>query len=53
MELTFLYAIPRGSVLDTFFLGITKIAGSYGQLWVAIAVLLLIFKRTRREASPC
>ena len=48
MELTFLYAIPRGSVLDTFFLGITKIAGSYGQLWVVIAVLLLIFKRTRR-----
>ena len=26
----------------------TKIAGSYGQLWVVIALLLLIFKKTRR-----
>lgn len=48
MEFSFLYAIPRSSLLDTFFLGVTKIAGSYGQLWVAIALLLLIFKRTRR-----
>ena len=48
MEFSFLYAIPRGSVLDTFFLGVTKIAGSYGQLWVVIALLLLIFKKTRR-----
>lgn len=48
MEFSFLYAIPRSSLLDAFFLGVTKIAGSYGQLWVAIALLLLIFKRTRR-----
>ena len=48
MEFSFLYAIPRGSLLDSFFLGVTKIAGSYGQLWVVIALLLLIFKRTRR-----
>ena len=48
MEFSFLYAIPRGSVLDAFFLGVTKIAGSYGQFWVVIALLLLIFKRTRR-----
>ena len=48
MEFSFLYAIPRSSLLDVFFLGVTKIAGSYGQLWVAIALLLLIFKRTRR-----
>ena len=48
MEFSFLYAIPRGSVLDAFFLGVTKIAGSYGQLWVVIALLLLIFKKTRR-----
>ena len=26
----------------------TRIAGPYGQLWAVIAVLLLIFKRTRR-----
>ena len=48
MEFSLLYAIPRGSVLDAFFLGVTKIAGSYGQLWVVIALLLLIFKKTRR-----
>ena len=48
MEFSFLYAIPRSSLLDAFFLGVTKIAGSYGQLWVAIALLLLIFNRTRR-----
>ena len=48
MELSFLYSIPRNGLLDSFFMGVTKIAGSYGQLWVAIALLLLIFKRTRR-----
>ena len=48
MEFSLLYAIPRGSVLDAFFLGVTKVAGSYGQLWVGIALLLLIFKKTRR-----
>ena len=48
MEFSFLYGIPRGAVLDAFFLGVTKIAGSYGQFWVVIALLLLIFKKTRR-----
>ena len=48
MELSFLYSIPRNGLLDSFFLGVTKIAGSYGQFWVVIALLLLIFKRTRR-----
>lgn len=48
MEFSFLYAIPRTAGLDYFFLGLTKIAGSYGQLWVIIAVLLLIFKKTRK-----
>lgn len=48
MEFSFLYSIPRGTFLDTFFLDVTKIAGSYGQLWVVIALLLLIFKKTRR-----
>lgn len=48
MEYSFLYVIPRTAVLDSFFLGLTKIAGSYGQLWVIVAVLLLIFKKTRK-----
>lgn len=48
MEFAILYAIPRGPFWDAFFLGVTKVAGSYGQLWVGIALLLLIFKRTRR-----
>ena len=48
MELSFLYSIPRNGLLDSFFLGVTKIAGSDGQFWVVIALLLLIFKRTRR-----
>ncbi len=48
MEFQFLYAIPRTEVLDTFFLTINKITGSYGQLWVIIAVILLLFKKTRK-----
>ena len=48
MELSFLYAIPRTPILDTFFLLITKIAGSYGQLWVVVGAALLIPKKTRR-----
>ena len=48
MEFSFLYAIPRTAALDGFFLVLTRIAGSYGQLWLAVAALLLIFKQTRR-----
>ena len=48
MEFSFLYAIPRTEVLDSFFLGLTRVAGSYGQLWLIIAALLLIFKKTRK-----
>ena len=48
MEFSFLYAIPRTAVLDSFFLAVTNIAGSYGQLWVIIAAALLIFKKTRK-----
>ena len=48
MEFSFLYAIPRTQVLDSFFLGLTRVAGSYGQLWLIIAALLLIFKKTRK-----
>ena len=48
MEFAFLYAIPRTQLLDSFFLMITNIAGSYGQLWVIIGAALLIPKKTRR-----
>ena len=48
MEFSCLYAIPRTQVLDGFFLGLTRVAGSYGQLWLIIAALLLIFKKTRK-----
>ena len=48
MEFSFLYAIPRTEVLDSFFLGLTRVAGSYGQLWLIVAALLLIFKKTRK-----
>ena len=48
MEFSLLYAIPRTEVLDSFFLGLTRVAGSYGQLWLIIAALLLIFKKTRK-----
>ena len=48
MEFSFLYAIPRTAVLDGFFLAVTKIAGSYGQLWVIVAAVLLVFKKTRK-----
>ena len=48
MEFSFLYAIPRTEVLDSFFLGLTRVAGSYGQLWLIIAALLLIFKKTSK-----
>jgi len=48
MEFSFLYAIPRTEVLDSFFLGLTRVAGTYGQLWLIIAALLLIFKKTRK-----
>ena len=48
MEFSLLYAIPRTEFLDSFFLAVTKIAGSYGQLWVIVAALLLIFKKTRK-----
>ena len=48
MEFSFLYAIPRTAALDSFFLAVTKIAGSYGQLWVIVAAVLLVFKKTRK-----
>ena len=47
MELSILYGIPRTELLNSFFLTVTKIAGSYGQLWVFVALALLIPKKTR------
>ncbi len=48
MELSILYAITRTPALDDFFLIVSKIAGSYGQLWVIVGAVLLIFKKTRK-----
>lgn len=48
MELSFLYSIPRTGFLDAFFLFFTRLPGAYGQLWLAIGIVLLIFKKTRR-----
>ena len=48
MELSLLYAIPRTAALDSFFLAVTKIAGSYGHLWLIAAAVLLIFRKTRK-----
>jgi undecaprenyl-diphosphatase len=49
MEISFLYAIPHTAVLDRFFLSVTKIAGSYGQLWMIVAVVLLVFKKDQES----
>ena len=51
MELSFLYSIPRTGWLDALFLGITKVTGSIGQLWLIIAVILLIFRKTRKTGA--
>ncbi len=51
VEFSFLYGIPRSAVLDSFFLGLTKIAGSYGQLWLIVAAALLNFKKTRKAGA--
>ena len=51
MEFSFLYAIPRSDLLDSFFLGLTKLAGSYGQLWVYVGIILLLFRKTRRTGA--
>jgi undecaprenyl-diphosphatase len=47
MEFAFLYSIPRSGFLDSFFLIITNLAGSYGQLWVVVGLVLLISRKTR------
>ena len=50
MEFSILYAIQRlhCAPLDSFILLLTKIAGSYGEMWLVIGAVLLIFKKTRK-----
>ena len=48
IEFSFLYGIPHTALLDSLFLGASRAAGSYGQLWLIVAVVLLIFKKTRK-----
>ena len=50
MDFALLYAIQtlRCPPLDSFILALTKLAGAYGQLWVAVAAVLLCTKKTRR-----
>lgn len=49
-EFGILYAIQNihSAFLDKFILAVTNITGSYGQLWVVLAAVLLIFKKTRK-----
>lgn len=50
MDFAILYAIQtiRTNFLDNFFIFITNIAGDYGQIWVYLAIALLLFKKTRK-----
>ena len=50
MDFSILYAIQnlRCDAIDRFILLLTKIAGSYGEIWLIVAAALLIFKRTRK-----
>ena len=47
LEFTILYAIQNihTDFLDKFILAIMNITGSYGQLWIILAVILLFFKK--------
>ena len=51
MELSILYAIPRTAALDNFFLDLTKVVGSYGQLCVILGIVLLCFRKTRKMGA--
>ena len=50
MEFSILYAIQNmhNPALDSFILNLTKIMGSYGQIWLLTGVVLCIFKKTRK-----
>ena len=51
MEFSILYAIPRTALMDSFFLGLTKITGSYAQIWVILGIILLFFRKTRATGA--
>ena len=38
----------RTSFLDKMFVFITSIPGNYGQMWVVLGIVLLLFKKTRK-----
>lgn len=50
MDFSILYSIQamRSSVFDQIMLAITNIMGSYGQIWLLVALGLIIFKKTRK-----
>ena len=50
MDFKILYFLQslRTDFLDQFMVIVTKLAGSYGQIWLVVAALLLIFKKTRK-----
>lgn len=50
IDFNILYAIQniRTPFLDKFFVTITSIPGNYGQMWVVLGIILLIFKKTRK-----
>ena len=50
MDFNILYFIQtlRTPLLDKVFVTITSIPGNYGQMWVVLSVLLLLFKKTRK-----
>ncbi|ETP73905.1 PAP2 superfamily protein [Lachnospiraceae bacterium JC7] len=48
MEFSILYSIVRTAFLDSFFLTLTSIVGSYGQLFLITGILMTVFKKTRK-----
>lgn len=50
LEFDILYAIQgiRSKPPDDIMLAITTVVGDYGYLWLAVGVLLLLFRKTRR-----
>lgn len=53
MDFSILYAIQNlhCDFLDRFILLLTKIAGSYGEIWLIVAAVLLIFKKIRKSGA--
>lgn len=50
MDFDILYAIQNmhTDALDKFFLALTQVAGSYGQIWLVAGAALCVFKKTRK-----